>query len=167
MELPLPIARLMRRARNEKSPKGRHDTAYFAWEASIRVAVAARPPSDPQPLRVPSTGDWARAMAANTESVQSPEVLAAYTLMTEVGTGRASRPKSITARRLIDVLPGYRNQVIGHGSTRSARFYDDGYEILHEALTRAWSEGWFWPTSAMKRSPVFRSTLKRQALRRP
>lgn len=147
MDLPLPIARLLRRARNEKSPKGRHDTAYFAWEASLRVAVAAEPPADVQPLRVPSTGDWARAMAADDTPAHADELLAAYALMTEVGTGKASRPRSVTMRRLADIVPAYRNQVIGHGSTRSATFYDDGFEILSKALTRAWADGLFWSES--------------------
>ena len=41
---PLPVAALLRRARNAKSAKDRHDTAWFAWEASVRLAVAAEPP---------------------------------------------------------------------------------------------------------------------------
>ena len=49
-ELPLPIALLARRARNAKSAKERHDTAYYAWEASVRLVVAVQPPADPGPL---------------------------------------------------------------------------------------------------------------------
>lgn len=49
--LPFPVAQLRRRARNAKSSKDRHDTAYFAWEVSIRLAVAASPPRDPSELR--------------------------------------------------------------------------------------------------------------------
>ena len=37
--LPLPVAMLVRRARNAPSPRDRHDTAFAAWEASVRLAV--------------------------------------------------------------------------------------------------------------------------------
>ena len=59
--LPLPVAALVRRARRATSPKERHDTAYFAWEASVRLGVASRPPRELTPLRVPSIGSWVSA----------------------------------------------------------------------------------------------------------
>ena len=61
---PLPIAALLLRARNAKSAKERHDLAYFGWEASVRLAVAARPPEDRARLAMPSTGDWTAVFVA-------------------------------------------------------------------------------------------------------
>jgi serine/threonine protein kinase len=69
--LPLPLAQLLRRARNAKTPLDRHQSAYFLWEASLKllgaVAVAAyaeRPGPDPkltgllENLARPSLGHW-------------------------------------------------------------------------------------------------------------
>src|SRR3954451_22622664 len=35
--LPLPLAKLYRRAHNAKSPQDRHQAAYFLWEASLKL----------------------------------------------------------------------------------------------------------------------------------
>ena len=35
--LPLPLAQLYRRARNGKTPLDRHLTAYYLWEASLKL----------------------------------------------------------------------------------------------------------------------------------
>jgi non-specific serine/threonine protein kinase/serine/threonine-protein kinase len=69
--LPLPLARLYRRAHNAKSPFDRHQAAYFFWEASLRllastavIAFAERPAPEPdlvealRKLARPSLGDW-------------------------------------------------------------------------------------------------------------
>ena len=65
--LPLPLSRLGRRARNAQSPKERHDIAYWAWEASIHLAVARRPPAETAPLERASLGSWVRAATAPAE----------------------------------------------------------------------------------------------------
>jgi hypothetical protein len=54
LDLPLPVATLARRGNNAKGPKERHDTACFALEASLRLAVAG--PFSPDGSRV-ITGD--------------------------------------------------------------------------------------------------------------
>ncbi|MEQ8767931.1 MAG: hypothetical protein RL885_28765 [Planctomycetota bacterium] len=59
--LPLPVAQLRRRAHNAKSSKDRHDTAYFAWEVSVRVAVAVSPAKDVSSLRQGSISQWVAA----------------------------------------------------------------------------------------------------------
>src|SRR6516164_9261586 len=69
--LPLPLAQLLRRTRNAKSPLDRHQSAYFLWESALKLlgsaAVAAyadRPDPDPQlaqrleNLARPSLGHW-------------------------------------------------------------------------------------------------------------
>jgi serine/threonine protein kinase len=69
--LPLPLARLYRRAHNAKTPLDRHQAAYFLWEASLKVlsatavvAWAERGEHSPelaerlQNLARPSLGHW-------------------------------------------------------------------------------------------------------------
>jgi hypothetical protein len=69
--LPLPLARLYRRAHNAKSPLERHLTAYYLWEAGLKllgsvaiVEYAERPEHDPQlaerlhNLARPAVGHW-------------------------------------------------------------------------------------------------------------
>ncbi|HEV3166875.1 MAG TPA: protein kinase, partial [Isosphaeraceae bacterium] len=69
--LPLPLAKLYRRAHNAKTPFDRHQTAYFLWEASLKLlgsaaiaAYAEHPQHDPQiaetlkKLARPSLGHW-------------------------------------------------------------------------------------------------------------
>ncbi len=141
--LPLPVSALLRRARNAKSPKERHDTAYFAWEASVVLAVAARPPHDIAALARPSVGAWVTALQASEERLAEAPLAAALALFQEVGTGRRGAPKKASAREVLDALPAYRNQVIGHGSTRAADFYDPAGLALVEGLECAWAQGFF------------------------
>ena len=89
-ELPFPVATLLRRARNAKSPKDRHDTAYFAWEVSVRLAVGVRPSGDISALVRGSLGHWVRAFSARVTRLDATALLSAFTLLTEVGTGTAS-----------------------------------------------------------------------------
>ena len=69
--LPLPLARLYRRAHNAKSPFDRHQAAYFLWEAALRllassavITFAEHPEHDPglvealRKLARPTLGDW-------------------------------------------------------------------------------------------------------------
>src|SRR5688572_18802510 len=122
--VPSPVAAIIRRARAAKSPKERHDTAYFAWEASVRLAVAARPPADASPLALASLGKWVGALSLEAASSAHPALLAAFALLSEVGLDRKAAPRSIAPRKLLDALPPYRNVVIGHGAPREAAFYD-------------------------------------------
>jgi len=69
--LPLPLAQLYRRAQNAKTPLDRHLTAFYLWEAALKllgsvtiVSFAGRPDPDPQlvgrlqNLARPSLGHW-------------------------------------------------------------------------------------------------------------
>ena len=141
--LPLPVAALQRRAHNAKSPKERHDTAYYAWEASVRLGLAARPPAEPGGLAMPSTGHWIAALTTSDIRLDDAALLSIHALFSEVGHGKPSGAKSTTPRKLLDGLAPYRNQVIGHGSTRTATFYQDAAERLIAGLDVAWSEGLF------------------------
>jgi serine/threonine protein kinase len=148
VDLPLPIAVLLRRARNAKSPKERHDTAYFAWEASVRLAVAARPPREPGGLARASLGRWVAALAPPEEPLAGPAPLAAFVLFAEAGEGRRAAPRVVAPRRLLDSLPAYRNEVIGHGAVRTSEFYDRSAEVLLAGLEATWEAGVFWPAGA-------------------
>jgi hypothetical protein len=69
--LPLPLAQLLRRAHNAKTPLERHLTAFYLWEAGLKLLGCAaiveyvrRPDPDPQlaerlqNLARPSLGHW-------------------------------------------------------------------------------------------------------------
>jgi TPR repeat protein len=140
---PYPIRALVRRARNAKSPKERHDTAYFAWEASVRVAVADRPPADRASLVLPSTGHWVAALACGEAAIDDAALLRVASLFAEIAQGKPSSPRSVLPRKLLDGLAAYRNQIIGHGSTRAAEFYDDAAQKLLDGLAVAWEKGIF------------------------
>src|SRR5437764_12351809 len=69
--LPLPLAQLYRRAHNAKTPLEQHLSAYYLWEAALKllgsvaiVAYAERPEHDPElierltKLARPGVGDW-------------------------------------------------------------------------------------------------------------
>ncbi len=145
---PYPIRALWRRARNAKSPKERHDTAYFAWEASVRLGVAARPPAELGALTMPSTGHWVAALQVEDRALDNPALIATAALMTEAAQGKASAPHRVAARKLLDGLAAYRNAIIGHGSTRTVEFYDDAARRLLDGLERAWALGLFLPADA-------------------
>ncbi|MBI3185043.1 MAG: protein kinase [Myxococcales bacterium] len=145
VDLPLPVGSLVRRARNAKSPKERHDTAYFGWEASLRLLVALSPPADSSELAMPSVGHFARAARAGEELHADPALLETVALLTEHGEGRRSRPQAVNARRLFEALPAYRNAVIGHGSTRPVEFYEHAGEALLSGLEATWRLSLFWP----------------------
>ena len=148
MNLPLPVAALLRRARNAKAPKERHDVAYFAWEASVRLAVAAAPPDDCARLVVPSLGDWVSALEVPKNKLTDPALLEAEGLLTEVGIGKRSSARSTNPRRLLGSLPAYRNAAVGHGSVRPLSFYDPAAHVLCEALELLWSMDVFLPPEA-------------------
>ena len=145
---PFAIAGLIRRARNAKSPKERHDTAFYAWEASLRLAVAVRPPSDAGPLAMASLGQWVGALETADELLGDGRLVGAYSMFCKIGQGDAKAPKAITARKLLDAMPAYRNVVLGHGSIRTNQFYDDAASTLLEALDAAWDAHLFFPADA-------------------
>ena len=69
--LPLPLAKLLRRAQNAKTALDRHQAAYFLWEASLKllasvavVEYSAQSDHDPKLIDMlrnlarPSVGHW-------------------------------------------------------------------------------------------------------------
>ncbi|MDI1436619.1 tetratricopeptide repeat protein [Polyangium sorediatum] len=147
--LPLPIAALVRRARNATDPTRKHLASYYAWEASIRLTVAAEPPADVSTLGMPSTGHWVKAMPPRPGSLTDPALLALHALLAEVGTDQRQAPKSTNAQKLLALLPAYRNKVIGHGSTRNDAFNQEAARVFLEAIEPAWRAGVFFPTDSV------------------
>ncbi|MCY2961919.1 MAG: bifunctional serine/threonine-protein kinase/formylglycine-generating enzyme family protein [Planctomycetota bacterium] len=143
--LPLPVARLHRRSFNAKSAKDRHDTAYFAWEVSVRLGVAAAPPANAGSLARASVGQWCGALKPKDRPIADEALLALFATLTEAATGTRSERKSITPRDLLDALPAYRNKVLGHGSARAPAFYEDSGRALLAGLEAAWREHLFLP----------------------
>jgi len=146
--LPLPVARLRRRSLNAKSSKDRHDTAFHAWEVSVRLAVAAARPRDVSRLRRGSLGEWARSLELAPTELKGPGVLALYAHLTEVGLGKRSQPRAVLARELLDALVAYRNRVVGHGSVHEPSFYDEAGARLLTGLEETWSADVFLPAGA-------------------
>ena len=146
--LPLPIAGLVRRARNAKSPKERHDTAYWSWEASVRLAVAVNPPADPTPLLRGSLGHWVQATRLPDRELASAALFECIRLFRD----RAPTPDPghrgpFTPRDVVEPLPSYRNSVIGHGALRDPVFYGRAADLLLEGIEAAWRADVFFPTS--------------------
>lgn len=146
--LPLPIATLVRRARNATDPTRKHLAAYYAWEASVRLTVATEPPSDAAALALPSTGHWVRAMPERKGNLADPALVALHVLLAEVGLEQKATPKSTSASKLLGMLPPYRNKVIGHGSTRTDAFNLEAARIFLEAIEPAWRAFVFFPEGA-------------------
>jgi serine/threonine protein kinase len=146
--LPLPVAALARRAANAKSPTERHLLACNAWEASVRLAVAATPPGELASFKRPSLGTWVGAYSF-TDGLQGDDaLLATYRLLAAEGIGENANPKAVTAGRLLSALPAYRNRVVGHGSTRDDAYYARAGQVLADGLHAAWERALFWPAGA-------------------
>lgn len=146
--LPLPIAALLRKAHNSEETKHRHDSAWAAWEASVRLAVAAEPPADAAPFALPSLGHWVAALPRRDDRLDDPDLLAVAALLAEVATGKASRPRFTTPADLLARLAPYRNPEVGHGAPRGPEFYGPAAEALLAGVEKAWALAVFWPSEA-------------------
>ncbi len=146
--LPLPIAGLLRKANNSEETKHRHDSAWAAWEASVRLAFAAEPPADVSAFALPSLGHWVAALGKRDERLDAPEILAVFALLTEVASGKASRPRTVTGSDLLSRLAPYRNPEVGHGAPRGPEYYGPASDVLLAGLEKAWELGVFWPAGA-------------------
>ena len=144
---PYPVAALIRRTRNAKSARDLHDIAFNGWEASMRLAVAAKPPPDVSMLFEPSTGSWAASIRANLSDTKldDPHLTAVYALFSRVGAGVNASPMFVTPKMLFEYIASYRNQLHGHGAVRGAEFYDSAGEILLNGLEAAWRHWIFLP----------------------
>jgi serine/threonine protein kinase/formylglycine-generating enzyme required for sulfatase activity len=144
--LPLPVARLKRRAFNAKSAKDRHDNAYFAFEVSVRLAVAFSPPPVPATLARATLGQWVASLQTDVR-LGGADALRLFHLLTEVGAGRAAGAQTASSRQLFDALVAYRNKAVGHGAVRAQAFYESAASVLLAGLDAAWVAGVFLPTA--------------------
>ncbi|MFQ5505973.1 MAG: hypothetical protein ACE5F1_14430, partial [Planctomycetota bacterium] len=147
IRLPLPVAQMRRRSYNAKSPKERHDAAYFAWEVSVRLCVALHPPRNLDPLARGSAGDWTRAVALDGGRFEEGPLLDFFALCSEVVRGTRSVRRSVSDRDLLEALPAYRNKVVAHGSQRPTSYYAKESQTLLAGLDAAWEAGLFLPSS--------------------
>ena len=145
LALPFPVAVLRRRSFNAKSAKDRHDSAYFAWEVSVRLGAMLAAISDPHVLAAKGMGAWARAVAASKDTYQEPALRAVAVLLGQEGRGAPIPLRQTSARAILDALPAYRNRVVAHGSVRERAFYARAGDVLLAALDEAWAHGFFWP----------------------
>ncbi|MBI5364324.1 MAG: SUMF1/EgtB/PvdO family nonheme iron enzyme [Planctomycetes bacterium] len=144
--LPFPVAKLLLRGRNDKSPIARHDYAFYAWEVSIRIAVAWR---GMRPnLALASLGDWTRALEAEDRDLDAPELLEFHGLAGSVIHGVRPKRRGVRWSELLSDLAAYRNRVRGHAGVRDDAFYTDAFDVLRRACVRAWAEGLFLPKGA-------------------
>jgi len=149
--LPLPVAELLRRARNAKSPRERHDAAFHAWEAAVRLGVAARGAGRRLAGRgAPSLGDWVSALAPDDRDLPSAALAALADLFREVVEERreGGTPATPTARGLLGLFVAYRNRVVGHGAARPSAFYERAGGLLAAGLREAEARGLFRPAGA-------------------
>src|SRR5262245_45609270 len=145
---PLPIARLVLRSRNAKSSKDRHGTAWCAWELSIKMAVAAQPPSSPSNLARGTIGTWRAALRPTEEPLAAPEIHQLFELLAREGELSRSKRSVVTPASFLDALVAYRNRVLGHGAPREAAFYEGAAATLLAALEPAWRAELFLPREA-------------------
>ncbi len=114
----------------------------------MRLAFAAEPPADVSSFAVPSLGHWVAAVGKRDERLDAPEILAVFALLTEVATGKASRPRTTTGTDLLLRLAPYRNPEVGHGAPRGPDYYGPASEVLLAGAQKAWELGVFWPLDA-------------------
>jgi len=132
-----PVASLLKRARSARSPAERHHTAYFACEAALKLAVAARADDlDLTPLARGSTGTWLAFLRAATKVEttalsSAPAFAEAARVAGAIDRQTARRAKGDLFGAL-GVLVAYRNKVIGHGSYRDGAFYGELSDHLLE-----------------------------------
>ncbi|MBK9387696.1 MAG: protein kinase [Planctomycetes bacterium] len=150
IRLPLPIACLRRRSQNSRSknPKDAHDSALFAWEASLRLAVALRPPTELAALKRPSFGAWARAASLPELALEEASLVELFELASRVGKGEGAQRRSVRPRELVDALAAYRNHAHGH-ALQDASFYREAGPLLLRALEAAWQAELFLPRAGM------------------
>jgi serine/threonine-protein kinase len=144
--LPLPLAQLYRRALNARAPLERHQSAYFLWEAAVKllsstaiVTYAEEDSPDPQlveclaKLARPSLGHWwefAYRLVPALAAQDRPEFAAVNKLLFSHTAQSGDQAAALDAalrqeldargpnrlRDLFDRLVQYRNREIGHGA---------------------------------------------------
>ncbi|MEQ8763258.1 MAG: bifunctional serine/threonine-protein kinase/formylglycine-generating enzyme family protein [Planctomycetota bacterium] len=70
-------------------------------------------------------------------------MIGVHRLLSAVGIGKEHAPERTSPKRVLDMLPAYRNNVLGHGSVRSDDFYRSAGATLHEGLIDCWKEKGF------------------------
>ncbi|MCC6644092.1 MAG: serine/threonine protein kinase [Polyangiaceae bacterium] len=144
--LPLPVATLVTKAELAKSPRDRHDHAFWAWDLSVRLRYFSggfRPIAER-----PSLGQWVREQVwSRAASLTDPSLAAVARLFAQLAQ-RDLPPGPVSPSRLVEWLAAYRNEVIGHSTPRSHAFCREAAERLLAGLGAAWQAGVFLPPDA-------------------
>jgi hypothetical protein len=145
--LPTPVARLLRLALQSREKKKKYDYVLTAWEVSVRLLVAADPPSDLALLSSPSLGHWVRAARVPSVVSSAPELCDLLLFLLETMDRKPrSAPRKVSASELLHLLPEYRNKAtVAHAGPRLDSFYVRAFPLLQAGLAVAWAEGFFLP----------------------
>lgn len=135
---PLPVAQLVRRSWTAKRARERRDAAYFAWEASLRLATAVRLSRDTEaPFPGAELAAWAAVHADRADPLPERVRAAADVL----GGG-----DSVAA--LFDAVAAFRAGVVTGESEGDGATLDRERDALVEGLRAAWRGALFVPRDA-------------------
>ena len=151
---PLPVAQILARAWTGKSATERHNAAFYAFEATIKLATAAHiarwlatDPEQTDPvfrafgaLERGSLGHWVavfRSLHAPDQAEPLEAGIALAERLAKSDVGPADGAREVRKRGLVGlfgVVVAYRNAVFGHGSQRREGFYAELEHPLREAV---------------------------------
>lgn len=148
-DVPFPIARVLRRAKNAKADRTRHDLALDALELSVRLAVIANLAIKPAQarqrfpaLKKGSLGVWATAWAQLVDHPQPADaqpVIEAFHVM-ELSGGK--RKRRVSLKELANEFPHYRNRWV-HSAVQDEEHYGGTTRHILEAIAVLWDRGFF------------------------
>ncbi len=161
--LPWPLANALKRAHNDKTAQGRHNAAYYFFEASLKLAACAQVgsylalgASDPKldeelkTLAKASAGSWLQmlnlfsAYIARRPDAALLPLSGVYKRLTEplaLPAARAFLDRNetnlgqgrTTIMELFGALVAHRNDEMGHGAQRDGAFYDAAAPLILHA----------------------------------
>ena len=150
-ELPLPIAQLLHRARNEPDADKRHQKILRAWLLSVRLSTFASPPATwPDLTGAAAAGEWAAAAAAwdpRTPLKDEPyrEAMAVFRAPDPETREVARLPGKHKRGALLAALAQYRNY-FAHDAAAEA--LGGNCAPLERALELAWEQDLFVPAGS-------------------
>ncbi|MCC6151782.1 MAG: serine/threonine protein kinase [Planctomycetes bacterium] len=161
--LPWPLANALKRAHNDKTAQGRHNAAYYFFEASLKMAACAQVgsylalcASDPKldeelkSLAKASAGSWLQmlnlfsAYIARRPDAALLPLSGVYKRLTEpiaLPAARAFLDRNetklgqgrTTIMELFGALVAHRNDEMGHGAQRDGAFYEAAAPLILHA----------------------------------
>lgn len=140
-ELPLPVATSVAKAELAKSPRDRHDHAFWAWDLSVRLRYFSH--GFRHIAERPSLGLWVQEQSwPRLASLSDPSLVEVARLFARQA-GREVGAGPLSPARLVEWLATYRNEVLGHSTPRSHAFCRAAADVLLTGLEAAWRDGVF------------------------